>query len=64
MRPDNPEAFGDFPGQQVAVLEAALARPALDMEINPTGSLMPLRRAKPRLLLIREAGSMKTGLDE
>ena len=42
-----PEAFGDFRGQQVAMLETALARAALDMEINPTRPLMPLGRAQP-----------------
>lgn len=64
MRSDHPEAFRDIPGQQIAMLKTALARPAFDMEINPTCTLMPLRRAQPSLLSIREAGPMKSGLGE
>jgi hypothetical protein len=64
MRLHNPEAFRDFLRQQVAVLETALARPALDMEINPARPLMPLGRAKPILLSLRQTGPRQAGLGE
>src|SRR5580658_9213136 len=64
MRPDHSQAFSNIISQQVAVLEAAFLRPALNMQINPARPLMPLRRAKPFFLLIREASPMKAGLSE
>src|SRR5208282_4012040 len=62
--PGHPEAFRDFLREQVAVLETALTRPALDMEINPTGPLMPLRRVQPFLLLIRKVCRLQAGLEQ
>jgi hypothetical protein len=51
VRAGHPEAFRDFLRQQVTVLETALARPALDMKVNPTRSFVSFRRAQPCLLL-------------
>ena len=62
VRACHPEAFRDFLRQQVTVLETTLARPALDMEINPTRSFMSFRRAQPCLFLFCEAGCLKAGL--
>jgi hypothetical protein len=64
MRAIDPEAFGDFIGQEVAMLKTALERPALDMEINPSRPLMTRRGAQPFLLLCREGRRGKTGLGE
>jgi hypothetical protein len=64
MGPSDPQAFGDFIGQQVAVLKTPLGRAALDMEINPTRALMTLRSAEPFLLLLGEGRPIKTGLGE
>jgi len=64
MRAVDTKAFGDFAGHQVAMLETAFARPALDVEISPPRPLVPMRRAQPFLLVLRKAGPMKAGLGE
>jgi hypothetical protein len=59
MRPNDPETFRDFLRQQKAMLKTALARPAFDMEINPTRPFVTFRRVKPFLLLSGEVVRMK-----
>ena len=41
------QPFGNFLGEQVTMLEAALLRLAFGMQVNPTGALGSLGVAQP-----------------
>ncbi len=64
MRTVDPEAFGDFAGHQVAMLETPFARATFDVEVSPARPLVTFGSAQPLFLFMREAGSLKARLGE
>ena len=48
------ETIVDLLGQQIAVLEPAFGGVALDVQVDPTGLLMPTAECEPGTLLVAE----------